>query len=111
MPLVQVYNPATNSWTLGPGMPTARQAHGARPGANGRIYVFGGFGQDDQFFGSVDVYRPDTKTWEPGPAMPTARAYLGSAVRGTTIYALGGEDAFTGTSISVSTKNEILTTP
>jgi N-acetylneuraminic acid mutarotase len=106
---VQVYNPATNSWKFDYGMPTARQAHGARPGANGRIYVFGGFDGNDQFLGSVDVYRLDTSTWEPGPAMATARAYLGSAVRGTTVYALGGEDAFTGT--SVSTKNEVLTTP
>jgi N-acetylneuraminic acid mutarotase len=110
-PLVQVYNPATNSWKFDYGMPTSRQAHGARPGANGRIYVFGGFGEDDQFLGSVDVYRPDTNTWEPGPAMPTARAYLGSAVRGTTIYALGGLGSFTSTSTTTSSKNEILTTP
>jgi N-acetylneuraminic acid mutarotase len=92
----QVYDPATDSWTMLPNVPTERS--GAAAGAvGGKVYVMGGTerpGAHD--FALVEVYGIESNTWAVGDAMPVARNWLTSAVAGEKIYAIGGsriEDA------------------
>lgn len=99
LPIIQVYNTATNQWRLNFTftMPTARQSHGAASDGNGHVYVFGGFDGDDVFQSSVNVLTVSDKTWTSGPSMPAARAYFGTASFKGTIYVLGGRSCFTCT--------------
>jgi N-acetylneuraminic acid mutarotase len=39
---VQIYDPTSNTWTLGPNLPTARQSPSGALGPDGNVYVFGG---------------------------------------------------------------------
>jgi len=69
--------------------PIARWCHSAAV-VNGKIYVIGGAGADNQPVASVEVYDPATGTWESRASMPTARALFGVGTFGGLIYAVGG---------------------
>ncbi len=59
---VQVYDPKTNSWTLGKRMPIKNQAFPAVP-SQGLIYVFGGAGYLSGFLAGVYRYDPAKDRW------------------------------------------------
>jgi N-acetylneuraminic acid mutarotase len=85
---VDAYNPTTNTWTQLPGLPDAA-SHiypTATTGADGTIYVIGGFNSN-----AVDAYNPQTQTWRSLAPLPTSSYFLATAT-GTdgTIYAIGG---------------------
>ncbi len=69
--------------------PTPRWAHSAAV-VNGKIYVMGGVGADNELISSVEVYDPVNGTWGVGADIPTARALFGASTVGSKIYALGG---------------------
>jgi N-acetylneuraminic acid mutarotase len=82
---VEVYDPATDTWSQNGDMPTPRGA-GFSSVVDGKIYVFGGYGASQ----SVDEYDPSTDTWTVKSGMPTARhAHCTSALDGK-IYVIGG---------------------
>jgi N-acetylneuraminic acid mutarotase len=84
---VEVYDPATNTWSTGAPMPTT--AHGLAGAAlNGKIYAIGGY--NVSFLNTSGVYDPATNTWSTGAPMPTARASLAAAEANGLIYAVGG---------------------
>jgi N-acetylneuraminic acid mutarotase len=102
---VDAYNPATNTWTVLPPLPTARYLLAAAAGADGTIYAIGGVtasGLSDE----VDAYDPATQTWTQVQSLPSARGYL-AATAGTdgNIYAIGGVDAVNGVSGEVDVYN------
>ena len=73
---VEVYDPATDSWTPRAEMPTARKNTAAAV-VNGIIYVFGG--TQIKCSGSItttEAYDPETDTWTTKQDMPTARIGL-----------------------------------
>ncbi len=84
--LNQIYDPETDTWSLGAPLPTsaAGAAAGATTGvfAPKLIYVIGG--QPNQ------VYNPENNSWTTGASMPTARYGLGVAVVNDLLYAIGG---------------------
>lgn len=89
----QIYDPRTDSWSLGASIPTPLYtlAAGATTGitASKRIYVIGG----DSGFEGVDltqVYDPAKDSWTFGASMPTARLGLTVAVLNDQIYAIAG---------------------
>ena len=93
----QVYDPQTDSWSLGTPIPTTvfHAAAGATTGmvAPKRIYVVGGSWDGGMFSegtGLVQVYNPETGTWSLGASMPTARLGLTVAVVDDQIYAIAG---------------------
>jgi N-acetylneuraminic acid mutarotase len=57
---------------------------------NGKIYVMGGVGADNQPIASVEAFDPATNTWSTKASMPTPRALFGAAAVAGTIYAIGG---------------------
>jgi N-acetylneuraminic acid mutarotase len=87
---VDVYDPATNSWSVGTAMPTARANAGAAFIA-GKWYVFGGK-RGTAYLNTLEVYDPAANAWSTRPAMPTARAALGVGGVSGLIYAVGGRN-------------------
>jgi N-acetylneuraminic acid mutarotase len=73
---VEAYNPATDSWTTKPSMPTARYGLAAAASPDGQLYVFGGFGGD---LSTVAAYSPATNSWTTKASMPTGHQFLAAA--------------------------------
>ena len=85
---VEVYDPATDSWTRGPRMPLVLSAVAAREHA-GRIYVTG---QGTEKAGAAVFLRldPATGVWTTPPAMAVRRSSPGLVAVGTDLYLIGG---------------------
>ena len=89
---VQVYDIASNSWTLGPPLPEPNN-HGTAVGVNGKIYLIGGQTSDVSDQGYVNtVYELDPAggDWVAKAPMPTARGAAVAVVLGGKIYVAGG---------------------
>jgi N-acetylneuraminic acid mutarotase len=82
--LTEVYDPATDSWrTLAP-MPVA-VACTISAVSDGKIYVFGMFGETSQFVPDhgFQIYDPQTNSWSFGPSLPHSLAFgSGAATSG-----------------------------
>jgi N-acetylneuraminic acid mutarotase len=82
---VEVYDPATDTWTQKGNIPGRRGA-GFSSVVDGKIYAFGGYGG----LGTVHEYDPVTDTWTRKANMPTRRCGLSTSVLDGKIYAIGG---------------------
>jgi len=82
-----IYDSKTDTWTVGPDMPTARGALTAQF-LDGKMYALGGFGGGT--LSVNEVYDPKTNTWETKSKMPTPREHLASAVLDDQLYVIGG---------------------
>eukprot|EP00045_Choanoeca_perplexa_P011322 m.119454 g.119454 ORF g.119454 m.119454 type:complete len:450 (+) comp15592_c0_seq1:84-1433(+) len=65
---VQIYNPATNSWTWDNSLPNPRTGLGRAAYLGGEFYVMGGETFVDALK-TVDIYNPASGTWRSGPPM------------------------------------------
>lgn len=89
---VHVYDPATDTWSDGAPIPTARggvasAVHG------GKLYVFGGEGNPDEpsgVFAQAEAYDLASDTWQELAPMRTPRHGFGGATVGDVIYLPGG---------------------
>lgn len=89
--VLEIYDPATNTWTTKTPMPTARQEAGAGV-IDGKLYVVGGQNQDTGgWLNVLEVYDPSNNTWTTKATMPTARRGLAVAALEGKLYAIGGE--------------------
>jgi N-acetylneuraminic acid mutarotase len=98
-----VYDPATDSWSDLPPMPTARGGLAA-VALNGKIYVVGGggmppgkkpeplgFASPHYVLSIVEVYDPANKSWKRVADMPTPRNHISAvAAIGGKIHVIGG---------------------
>jgi N-acetylneuraminic acid mutarotase len=92
---IDVYDPASDSWRLGPNLPSA-ETHMAVVAVENDIIVAGGF--VGAFPGGVrpppttEVFRLNAGAtdWAPGPALPNAGAGFAWAVAGTELRLAGG---------------------
>jgi len=82
---VEVYEPATDSWTQKGDIP-ARRGAGFTSVVDGKIYAFGGYGG----LAKVHEYDPVTDTWIQKADMPTRRCALSTSALDGKIYAIGG---------------------
>lgn len=90
---VEVYDPATDTWSERSPMPEGRHAMAAALGADGKIYVVGGAVSYSEPVGSrsVFVYDPETDRWSEGPPLRHGRFHHAVAVDAMgRIYAVGG---------------------
>ncbi len=86
-----VYDPDTGTWAGLPDLPGARSKPGVAA-VGGKLYVFGGWGADEDTVASVDVLDPATGTWStvPGATNPAPVAAAATAVAGGKVYLVGG---------------------
>jgi len=82
---VEVYEPATDTWTQKGDIPASRGA-GFTSVVDGKIYAMGGYGGARR----VDEYDPVTDTWTEKADMPAWRVSLSTSVLDGKIYAIGG---------------------
>jgi len=90
-----VYNPATDTWTMLPDMPTARGGATAQA-INNKVYVAGGLGASGDSLTVLEVYDVAANTWSPGPGMITPRDNPGSAAINGKMYLFGGRNITNG---------------
>lgn len=86
--LVQIYDPATNSWSLGAPMPWAGGS-AASALINGRIYVAGGI-VGASTVSNLAVYDPALNTWTSLGAMPLGVNHAAAATDGARLFVFGG---------------------
>lgn len=93
--VVEVYDPATDSW----GVPRARmstpRASMASGVYNGRIYIAGGEIQSAEVtstFRRVESYDPATNQWFVLPSMPLGRQPIAGDVIGDAFYVVSGDN-------------------
>jgi len=98
----QIYDPTTDSWSMGASLPESLRdgAAGATTGtlAPKRIYVIGG-GPEMVALNLTQVYDPENDSWTMGAQMPTARGWLAVAVVNDLIYAIGGSPYVMGSAL------------
>lgn len=66
------------------------RSHFAVAAYGGRIYVFGGGGEDFKSLNSTEIYDPQTDRWDKARDMPTIRSGAVAAVLKGRIYVMGG---------------------
>jgi N-acetylneuraminic acid mutarotase len=88
---LDVFDPATNTWTTRAAMPTARVAAAAAV-TQGRLYVIGGR-NGTTYLDAVEAYDPLNNSWSAPTAMINPRAGLGAAGIGQLIYTVGGRNS------------------
>ena len=91
--VLEIYDPATESWSAGADMLTARSGACAAV-VEGKLYVIGG--TSGPLLDLVEVYDPATNTWTSVAPMPTARAAAAAVVLDGKIYVIGGDDGVNG---------------
>ncbi len=99
----EIYNPQTDSWTVGPNMSRPRAGHVAITLPDGRILFAGGVGYTTfiiripQIWIQTEIYNPATNTFSAGPNMATPRGVFSVADLGAGRYLVaGGISSLTG---------------
>jgi N-acetylneuraminic acid mutarotase len=99
---VQVYNPASNTWTSSASggavapLPQARGGMGKAVYLNGEFYVIGGEtlngpgANASGVYDRVDIYNATTNAWRLGTPMPTPRHGIFPVAIGGRIFVAGG---------------------
>ena len=87
---VQIYDIATDRWSLGPALPEPNN-HGMAAGVGGKVYLIGGQTTDaGNYVDTVYQLDPATGKWVEKKPMPTARSSGVAIVQGGKIYVAGG---------------------
>ncbi|MBP1999773.1 N-acetylneuraminic acid mutarotase [Paenibacillus shirakamiensis] len=105
---VQVYDPLTNTWASKKDMPIGKANFGISS-INNKIYIIGGNinNSSPNTTDKVEVYDPSNDTWAYGANTLIPRNSASSTSLNGNIYLTGGYE-LTGTSYSLSNRNEIL---
>ncbi len=93
---VEIYDPATDSWTEGGGKPTPVTDIQAIT-VDDKIYVPGGCTNDNAASNIFEIYLPTSETWITGPQLPNVRCGYGLALHKEKLYLFGGRDGQTFT--------------
>ena len=98
--LVEVYDPATDTWAKRADMPTRRTGVKAAV-VRETIYAIGGSGwphdgQGGPALANIEAYHPKTNRWQKKPDMPTLRWVFSTVVVAEKIYLIGGTDLQAG---------------
>lgn len=87
---VLIYDPATDSWSLGAAIPASRD-HLAAVAVNEEIWAIGGR-SGGQIHTRVDIYDTTTDSWREGPPLPEPTSGAAEGVIDGVILISGGED-------------------
>lgn len=89
---VQIYDPATNSWTTGSRMPTPRTDVEVAV-RNDEVWVIGGssgYDTNRELSAKVEIYNPASNTWRSGPSLPAPRFRHAATGTNGRIFVSGG---------------------
>lgn len=90
VPIVEEYDPITDTWTRKADMPTSRCMF-CTSVVNNKIYAIGGISMVyEDTLSIVEVYDPETDTWTTSASMPDKRFALSASACGSSIYVIGG---------------------
>ena len=104
IPHIYVYDPAADTWTVGPAIPEDRRRGAAGVVMHeGQFYLVGGIinGHTDGHVAWLDQYDPDSDTWTPLADAPRSRDHFQAVVLDGKLYAAGGRLSSYGTGQSV----------
>jgi N-acetylneuraminic acid mutarotase len=87
---VQIYDPATNTWSLAAAMPVATRNHAAAV-VNGRIYVAGGESEVAPALKTLQEYDPVTGLWSSKADMPYELRGSAATGAGGNLFVFGGD--------------------
>ncbi len=93
VPDIQLYDPATDTWTVGSAIPLERQRGGAAAAVHDdKIYLLGGntLGHNGGAVPWFDEYDPVTGTWTVLPDAPNARDHFSAVLVNGQLVATGG---------------------
>lgn len=91
-------------WTSGTAVAQGAIQETAAVAVAGKIYLIGGFDDNEGIVGRVQIYDTATSTWSDGPALPRAVHHANAVSDGTTIYVLGALSGTNFTAIDDSYK-------
>lgn len=97
---VQIYNPGTNTWSLGADMPFAGGSSSSAV-IGKQIYVAGGI-VGSSTTNETAKYNPATNTWTSLAPMHQGRNHAASATDGANLYVFGGRGPGSGDSNTVA---------
>jgi len=85
---MEIYDPATNSWSIGAPLPNATMGAAGTKGLDGTVYVISGAGPGQN---SIQAYNPITNTWTLKTDIPRS-VWAADAATGEdgNIYVIGG---------------------
>ena len=74
---MELYDPASNTWSAAASLATARASHTATLLPSGQVLAVGGYsdGQSGGYQASAELYDPASNTWRAAASLATARAY------------------------------------
>ena len=96
-PATEVYDPAANTWTNAPPMPSQRWRFVVVTAPDGRVVVAGGYDTSSNSgpVATVEAYSPTTGRWTSLAAMPTPLGQSAGAVAADgRLYMLGGDSSW-----------------
>ena len=102
---IEIYDPITNMWTVGPDMQTRRDNAGTAV-INGNLYVFGGRTRngdgtiEEGTLDTLEIFNPITADWSFGASMPTGRRTMIVGTIDNKIQVIGGEAGPGGSAFS-----------
>jgi N-acetylneuraminic acid mutarotase len=92
---LDIYDPATNTWTTGAPMPQRAQ-DAASAVLNGKLYVAGGTSYPVEL-ATLMVYDPVTRSWTTKASLPASRSQAAGAAAGGLFFVIGGYENGTPT--------------
>jgi len=89
--VVEIYDPGTDQWSLGPAMPTTRSS-GKGVVVDSICYVIGGNTPGGGYTAAVEAFDPAAGGWSGREPLPTPRYNIGASAWGRFIYVFGGTE-------------------
>ena len=86
---LEIYDPATDSWTAGAPSLVARGLS-ATAVIGGKLYIAGGTASGYANFANLEIYDPLTNSWSMGPPLPNQLTSAGGAALAGKFYVVGG---------------------
>ena len=97
----EIYDPESDSWSLGAVMAQGRGLHTATTLPDGKILVTGGVNTARQPLNSAELYDPSTDSWSPAASMSQSRdGHTGTLLSDGRVFVVGGNGTSGGLSLT-----------